>query len=57
MEGGLFGLSKGQQTYLYICQLVPTLIAISVTDLTFIMLLVEVFYILSSYVYVKFMSI
>lgn len=57
MEGGLFGLSKGQQAYLYICQLIPTLITITEPDLTVTMLLVSVFYVISTVVYLKCMSI
>jgi hypothetical protein len=40
MQGGAFGLDGSQKTYLYICQIVPTLIAIVETDLTISMMMV-----------------
>ena len=57
MEGGLFGLSDSQKVFLYLSQLVPSLIILFLPDLIESMLLTQIFYILASYVYIRFMSI
>lgn len=57
MEGGLFGLTQCQMIFLYINQLIPTLIVIMVPDLVESLFLTQVFYVLATFVYIKFVSI
>ena len=57
MEGGLFGLSRAQKTYLYTSQLIPTLIVLFFPNLLKILVLTQMFYILIILIYVQFLSL
>ena len=60
MQGGLFGLSLPQKAYLLFCELSPAIItALSLhftADYLVATLLLQLFYILSSLVYIRFFS-
>jgi hypothetical protein len=57
MEGGLFGLSKVQRTYLYASQLVPSLITILFPNLLKILFFTQIFYCAAIYFYVHVLSL
>lgn len=60
MQGGLFGLSTPQKTYLFICEISPAVItALSLyytADYLVVSILIQLFYILSSFIYIKHFS-
>lgn len=60
MQGGLFGLSLPQKTYLLACELTPAIITTlslyHTNDYLITSILIQLFYILSSLIYVKFFS-
>jgi hypothetical protein len=57
MEGGLFGLNSTQKSYLYISQLIPSLIVLFNHNLITILAFLQIFYALSSFLYIKYLSI
>ena len=52
MEGGLFGLSSNQKTFLYASQIVPTVLVFFFHDLLTILLWLQLFYLLVSLSYI-----
>lgn len=57
MEGGVFGLTTSQKSFLYLTQLVPTLITVIFPSLIKILFFTQIFYILVIYIYVQHLSL
>jgi len=57
MKGGLFGLSNEQKAYLYVSQIIPALIVFFGSDLVTIFLYIQLFYVVASFFYIKFLSL
>ena len=58
MKGGLFGLELNQKAYLYISQMIPTLIVIFLnSELLHIFAALLIFYLITPFLYINYLSL